>query len=507
MRKKVCNFRFFPIATVFSLLGILCGRYYSDTLFVVIFVTVAIGILALLPVFFFDKIKFGYVIAFVVLFSGFSLYSAGTIMRAERNEIEEYGEFDVRICYVSMDGETIRATVDGFSGKANVYFDDVLVDSYGYDPSNLRPGDQLSVVARIKSVDWEKYGINTSYFVKKVRYSLSVSSVESQERGRATLPEKIQTRVTELAVKYTGKDLGEVCVALLLGDKNAMSDDVRESFSRSGLAHVLAVSGLHISVLCYAVTFLFKKFFVPRRITFAVLAVFLTVYCFACDLSPSVIRASIMSLAVIPPKFRHDDDTLSVMSLVAIIIFLINPMYLYDVGFLMSFAAVLGIVLLAPVIGRSKLLSRLPDGLAKIITTTLSVNITVLPVIASVFGSISLLSVVSNLAVIPIMTVGFSMFFFFALLGLLFPWLEFLFYSGNILAGYIKAVSDIVSGISFSAVDFGMKYAILPYYAGVFVISDYVFVSPRTKKVVAVALVILLAVLYICRISGYSAIT
>ena len=139
-----------------------------------------------------------------------------------------------------------------------------------------------------------------------------------------------------------------VAIAMTLGDKSRLTNDLREVYSISGASHVLALSGLHIGII-YALMVLVVGY---RRLGWlreVVVILGIWAYAFFTGLSPSVVRAAVMiTVYSIVSLANRDRMSLNTLALTAIIMLVWNPLYLYDVGFQMSFMAVLFILLFYP---------------------------------------------------------------------------------------------------------------------------------------------------------------
>lgn len=144
--------------------------------------------------------------------------------------------------------------------------------------------------------------------------------------------------------------------ALTLGYKDSLSDDIKQSFRVTGTSHVLAVSGMHVGIIYGAIFFIFSLF--PRskkhlKIQQTIIILVLWCYAFITGLSPSVIRAVIMlTIFCISNIYNRRGSTYNTISLAAFLILLINPFYLFDIGFQLSFAAVLSICFFYPILSR-----------------------------------------------------------------------------------------------------------------------------------------------------------
>lgn len=134
--------------------------------------------------------------------------------------------------------------------------------------------------------------------------------------------------------------------ALLLGERDDLPEKMREAFSRVGIAHVLAVSGLHVGLLAGALALALKRFVYPKARAWIVGA-FLLFYCFLLDFSAPVVRASIIMAGALFDKARgRSSDPLSALALSFLLILFVQPLDLLSSGFILSFSAVLGMILL-----------------------------------------------------------------------------------------------------------------------------------------------------------------
>ena len=140
--------------------------------------------------------------------------------------------------------------------------------------------------------------------------------------------------------------------AITTGRKDDIEKEQRESFSASGLSHILAVSGMHTGIIFLIVTWLLfpVMLFKGRIIRLLISAFVIILFCFITGLSPSVIRASSMILIIIAGRiFFQKNNTLNCLVITAFIMLLYNPYYIYDAGFQLSFLAVLSILIYYPV--------------------------------------------------------------------------------------------------------------------------------------------------------------
>lgn len=144
--------------------------------------------------------------------------------------------------------------------------------------------------------------------------------------------------------QYIGNSASvEIVSALVLGYRNEMSSETFDLFSNTGTIHILSVSGMHVGIIFGFILFLLYP--LPRNARWLLSLVLVWLYAVFAGLAPSVLRASLMiSIYVISRVFYLQNNTLQVLSLTAFVLLLISPEFLYQVGFQLSFLAVLGIL-------------------------------------------------------------------------------------------------------------------------------------------------------------------
>lgn len=172
-------------------------------------------------------------------------------------------------------------------------------------------------------------------------------TILSEERnmlgqGMFRLKQRLKESLEQL---YPAEKAG-VLVAMLLGDKDLLEDEVKELYQQNGISHILAISGLHISMLCMGLFQILRKLGIPLWTAVSVAVLFLVFYICFTGASTSSLRAGIMCLVLFGAKLlRRSYDLLSSLSLAAILVTAIKPMELTAAGFLLSFGAVLGVAL------------------------------------------------------------------------------------------------------------------------------------------------------------------
>jgi competence protein ComEC len=198
-----------------------------------------------------------------------------------------------------------------------------------------------------------------------------------------------------------------ILMALILGNKSNLDAEVRTTFSQTGTLHVLAVSGLHVGIIYLVLSFVLNQLRIKRRV-FHLLLTLLGLWLFAVvsGLSPSVCRASFMfSILSIGKNLKRPSNAYNTLAASASILLIINPMNLVSMGFWFSHLAVLGIVFYTPFF-----MAILPTGnlwlfrVKQLLCVSLSAQLIIFPLSVYFFHQFPWMFLVSNLIVIPLIT-------------------------------------------------------------------------------------------------------
>lgn len=210
--------------------------------------------------------------------------------------------------------------------------------------------------------------------------------------------------------------------SLLLGYRSQMSRDAYQDFARTGTLHIFAISGSHVVVLAAIIIFVLGIFKIPRTLWILILAPLLVYYTVMTGLQASAVRACIMAIVFwLAPLIGRKSDIHASVAVAAILILFFSPDSLYDVGCVLSFLAVIGLVLLYPVVYRPFATCFRPDPLrlqpehpvvqvarrvwkesGLLVATSTAAWLTTLPLTACFFGLFSPVALIGNLLVIPI---------------------------------------------------------------------------------------------------------
>ena len=258
----------------------------------------------------------------------------------------------------------------------------------------------------------------------------------------AMLPVRIRYRLSTGLEKIHPSG-GAFISGLVTGQTSGIALDEKEAFSNTGLSHILAVSGFNLGIIFYAVLLVLSK--LPKKLRYAICILICLAYVFVTGFQPSITRAFIMvSIASMGVFLRRDYDAVTAISIAAVLMLVYNPYYVYNIGFLLSFSATYGIILLKDDI-KERLLRQL-DRVGEEASIALSAFIATLPIILYSKGCFSVISLVFNIIISPfiatltVVSFACSMLYLLSgVVGMLYPAVA----AGAVMVRLVKAADNI----------------------------------------------------------------
>jgi len=239
--------------------------------------------------------------------------------------------------------------------------------------------------------------------VEKIKSGNKYSILRIISFLRSKFLQKIEEHFTYKTEKAFSSQ-GATLEALLLGERGRIPDSISRTFQNSGLYHLFAISGAHIAIISFLFFSMFKIIKIPTRISYILLIVFLIIYALLVEGRPSVIRATIMTLAFLFGKLIWKDvNLINTISMSAFFLLIINPFNLFALGFQLTFAATFSIILFLPKI--IKYLPRFPLKISELFAISLTAQLGVLPFIARAFNRVAFSSLILNFAALPLIGV------------------------------------------------------------------------------------------------------
>jgi ComEC/Rec2-related protein len=233
-------------------------------------------------------------------------------------------------------------------------------------------------------------------------------------------------------------------VAMFIGDRQGLDAELRASFSATGLSHILSISGMHVALfylfLNYMLGFMGRTLALRHTRT-AIILLALLGYLAITGFSPAVCRSVFMlSMLRLSELFFVQKNTLNILALSALLFLLIDPQLVHDLGFQLSYLAVAGILLLEPKFSQviAERLPWLPRSIAGSIAMTLAAQLVTTPLILAHFGQFPAYFLVSNLLLLPIVSLAT----YLGIAALLLCWVPFV---GELLGGVLDTVLFLVA--------------------------------------------------------------
>ena len=348
------------------------------------------------------------------------------------------------------------------------------------DTQELQIGDKVKGYAYAQFVDIKGNGyINNAPIVDGPTYDLaSVQNLEVVDNEVRPLS-YVSLQVLKKFKKYMQSDAFPIAYALCCGDSSFMPDEVKGVYRFAGIAHIFAVSGLHIGFLCGMLTLLLRKY-KNRYAKTAIISCILIFYAGVCGFRPSSVRAVIMCItAMLFSVFGGKNDFISSISLSATVILLLDIGNLFDVGFQLSFVSVVGIAILYPALCRINKLGG--KTVSSAVNLSLSASLATLPIALLVFERVSVAGVVFNLLLVPVVSIIFYMLFAITALSFIFPFLSYCL----VVPGFgIKIINYVLNVTDLSVFYVRIKanlYFALAYYLAFFTASDLINLSVKKK--------------------------
>jgi competence protein ComEC len=214
---------------------------------------------------------------------------------------------------------------------------------------------------------------------------------------------KLRQRIIRAQVRHLGSPAGPIVSSFVLGNRAVdIPYDIRDSFIQTGLAHALAASGTQTSLILGLVLVLTKRLSVRAQLGFGTTA--LIIFVCLTGLQPSVMRAAIMGFgALVALVTQRKVKPLGSLLVAATLLLLFNPLWIWDLGFQLSFLATLGLLVTAPPL--IKQLDWMPLAIASLIAITIAASLWTLPLQLYVFNMFAPYSIAANIISAPLIAV------------------------------------------------------------------------------------------------------
>ena len=364
--------------------------------------------------------------------------------------------------------------IDGNKLDMNLYCKEKIKATYyiksleekEYLSNNLKLDSTLSIKGNLEKpsnntipymFNYKKYLYNN-----KIYYLLNIESFNI-EKTTNNIFYKIKNLAFNHANKFKSK---EYIYAFVLGSTSYIDNDVLSTYRENGISHLFALSGLHVSIFSAFLIFILKKLKVPELTRYILVFIFLLLFSFITNFSPSILRATLLFFFLgINKVFYLNIRTINILYLVYILLTLINPFIIYNVSFILSFTAAFYLIL-------SNDLTKSNNYFIGLLKISLISTLGTLPISIYYFGSINLIGFILNLIFVPY--VSFIV-FPFTLITFIVPKLYFIL---NILTSILESISMFTNKLKL--IVYFPKVSI--YFIIVYSILFILFIKTKKKK-------------------------
>jgi len=242
--------------------------------------------------------------------------------------------------------------------------------------------------------------------------------------------------------------------AFILGDKSNLDSNIKTVYQENGISHLLAISGMHISLFVNILNYIFKKF----NKSHLIISLFLLFYAFLTNFTPSVIRAVILFI------FSKKIDKKKLLIILASLMLLYNPYYIYNVGFLFSFIISFYLIMF------NNLINKFNNYFIKLLITSIICFVVSIPIMINNFYYINITSPLINLIFVPLVSI---VIFPLCLLTLFFPILD------NVLYLFINILENL--SIFFNNFNIEIILSKIPFYLIIlyYFLITFILIKPK----------------------------
>ena len=308
--------------------------------------------------------------------------------------------------------------------------------------------------------------------------------------------------------------------AVFLGNREKAEPNVKLAFKRSGLSHILALSGLHLAIVSLGIDFLLRRAGLNKKIRLILTVISVVSFALITGLSASVFRSAIMLVVFYAAQFFGEkNDSLTALVFALAVIICVRPYSVWDSGFLMSFSATLGLVLFSDVLtpkfaamkrenySKPKKILR---GIVSYFVGLLSVGVIAtaftLPITYFAFGGVSLISALANIIVIPMIQLLLYLLLIFCVVCKI----PFISDGAAFICDGLISAAEKTTGLfsSIKGVYVSVRYPFTPYILAAFAVTVLlIIVIPKIKKVYIFAATAALCVVFAACLGIYSSAT
>jgi len=305
-------------------------------------------------------------------------------------------------------GTIINTNIDGNKLSITIKAKEKLIGNYyiynlkekEYLEQNLKLGDTVSIKGILEkpsnntvpnSFNYKEYLYNNNIF-----WIINIDNINKLKNSNnifINIKQKILDRINSI------ENTSEYLNAFVLGNNKNIDNNIKESYQANGISHLFAVSGMHVSLLTAIIIFLLKKMNLNQYICYFITILFLLFYMFLTNYTPSIMRAALLFiLLAINRLCKFNIKTLNILLLTLVILLLINPFLIYNLGFQFSFTISFFLILF------NNLISNCNNYFPKLLMVSFIAFLASFPISIYNFYQFNIFSVILNLIFVPLVS-------------------------------------------------------------------------------------------------------
>ncbi len=509
--KSVVNFRTFLLTAVVAAATILLCAYINVFTIITLAVLAAVLLSCVIVNIFNGKVVHCAAFCLSLIVMGICFVSVTVAQSSFSNVLAENKtySFEGKIVTVGDSSpsqvEYIIADVkcDGEDVDGNIYLY-VEVDD-GDTSAFLRLGDIVAFDSEIMCSDFVGGEPNGYLYRNGIYYYASIS--ESELKFLSAEPNLFDTLKNNMRITLNSNlgSYGNLVFAAITGEKSGLSEHVRDVYSASGIAHILAVSGLHVGVVSAFLYFLLGKLKCGKYVKLLITIGLLICYCFLSGFSPSVVRASVMLIiGLLADTLGKQRDPLSALGFSVTLMLCVAPYFLFDSGFLLSIFAVLGILSFSWPLEKLLRKIKFPRKLSSVLATSLSAQFATVPIMLCYFSQFSVYSILINIVVIPLFSIAYVACLVALVLAMLFPGLGILLNIAIAPLVIIDTIAEWVSVLPYANLLLYAPTVLMAIYLLEFACGKFFVLTKRKLPIVIVTVALFIVSVILANIPLYS---
>jgi DNA internalization-related competence protein ComEC/Rec2 len=348
---------------------------------------------------------------------------------------------------------------------------------------SIKYGDSLYIEGEFKQPEearnYKGYNYKQYLKTKKIIGTVELEKAKILKSSNGSFIHNIQKYIKDTINGTLTDEEGNLLLAILLGDKDKLSEDIQESFKTSNLSHMLAVSGAHVSYIILGLTYVLQNSIIGKKNGKIVCIIFLLVFMAITNFTPSVTRACIMAvLTLFSGIIYRKSDVYTNISVAALITLIFNPYNLLDLGFQLSYGGTIGIIIFIKRIQEKKSNSKVINYIKQMALVSIYANIIIIPIMMYHFNTVSFTFIISNIMASPILGIIVITGFLFIITSITVKPLT------SLIAIFIKPILSILIKISqiCSKLPFSNILVVTPYMFNVISYYAIILYCIKSKK-------------------------